>query len=376
MKILFFIGSLRSGGKERRLVELLTYLSDKKEYELLVLMAYNEIAYPQFKNLGINYIILDKKPQSIDIKLFVKVHTIVNQFKPDLIHTWGDMQTFYMLPTTILKKIPIFNGQITDAAPNVKDRGIFSTFINFLNFKFSSVILANSYAGLKAYSVEKSTKTKVIYNGMNLNRFTSLSDKNEIKSKYNICTKYSVIMTASFSPLKDYERFCQVAEYVTHKMNDITFIGVGAIYKNDPSYEKACKYAHNNPFILFPGRVSEVESLINACDIGVLFSNVLHHGEGISNSIIEYMALGKPVIVDDCGGTKEFVNDEENGYKITHLSIEEIGDKIIALIHNPEKREAMGNNGKKTVLTLFTLEKMGNEFEKLYKETISLKKIN
>ena len=38
--------------------------------------------------------------------------------------------------------------------------------------------------------------------------------------------------------------------------------------------------------------------------------------EGISNSIMEYMALGKPVIATDGGGTKEIVDDGETGFLI------------------------------------------------------------
>ena len=53
MKILFFIGSLRSGGKERRLVELLSYLKNKGGYEMKLVLNYNDIAYQKFNTLGI-----------------------------------------------------------------------------------------------------------------------------------------------------------------------------------------------------------------------------------------------------------------------------------------------------------------------------------
>lgn len=364
IKLLFFIGSLGSGGKERRLVELLTYLKEKKNYEILLLLAFNHIAYPHFFDLNIDYVDLQKKTNSKDVRLFFKIHRIVKRFKPDVIHTWGSMQTFYMIPSAFIRHIPLINSQITDAPPKLR-LNLFSKFVNTCNFRFASVILANSKAGLRAYGMHASPKSKVIYNGLNLNRFTNLPDRNAIKEKYHILTEYAVIMSASFSPNKDYQRFYKVASYVTAKNKDITFIGVGAVVNNNQDYDRLVKLVKGNNKILFPGAISDVEAVVNACDMGVLFST---QGEGISNSILEYMALGKPVIVDDCGGTNEFVIEEENGFFTTNRTIEDVGNLIIDLFRNPQKRKEIGNKAKDTVMSMFTLERMGVEFERLYKE--------
>ena len=371
MKILFFIGSLGNGGKERRLVELLTYLKEKKDYEVVLLLAFNQIDYPQFYNLNIDYIDLQKKTNSKDIRLFLKIHHIIKQYKPDIIHTWGSMQTFYMIPSAIIQHMPLINSQITDAPPKLR-LNFFSKFVNACNFRFASIILANSKAGLRAYGMHASTKSKVIYNGINLNRFTNFPEKETIKEKYQIQTKYTVVMSASFSLNKDYQRFYKVASYVTSKNRDITFIGVGAVVNNNPDYDRLVKLAKKNNQILFPGPITDVEALVNACDIGVLFST---QGEGISNAILEYMALGKAAIVDECGGTPEYIKEGENGFFTTNRSIEEVGDLIIDLINKPEERKRIGNNAIKTIQTMFTLEQMGKEFEMLYRNVLENKKI-
>lgn len=360
MKILFFIGSLGSGGKERRLVELLTYLKQKNKYDILVLLAYNEIAYPQFKTLGIHYVDLQKKPQNKDISVFFKIHKIIKEFKPDIIHTWGGMQTFYMLPASIYHKIPLINSQITNAPPMIK-LNLFSSFVNYCNFKFSTIILANSYAGLRAYKMDTSPKAKVIYNGMNMHRFNNLMGIETIKNKYNIITKYAIVMVASYSKNKDFDRFYKVAKYVTLKEKDITFIAVGGIPHDTSIHKKMIALTTSN--IIFHGPSKEVESLVNACDVGILFST---QGEGISNAILEYMALGKTVIVDECGGTPEYVKEGENGFFTTNRSIEKVGDLIIDIINQPQRRKRIGNNAIKTIQTMFTLEQMGKEFEMLY----------
>ena len=84
------------------------------------------------------------------------------------------------------------------------------------------------------------------------------------------------------------------------------------------------------------GRQSDVESIINISNICVLTTNVKIHGEGISNSILEYMAMGKPVIASCGGGTNEIVEDAVTGFLISPLSPRELAEKIEILIDNPE----------------------------------------
>ena len=49
--------------------------------------------------------------------------------------------------------------------------------------------------------------------------------------------------------------------------------------------------------MIFTGKVKNVENIIGLSDIGILLTNYGQHQEGISNTILEYMALSKPVIV-------------------------------------------------------------------------------
>lgn len=363
IRIIFFIGSFCVGGKERRLIELLTYLKNKGGYEMMVILAFDEIAYPKFKELNIDHVILNKKPNNKNIGVFFKLFKICKDFKPDIIHTWGSMQSFYMIPASKLTGAPLINSQITDAPPQLPGN-LFLKFTNYCNFKFSSLILANSYAGLIAYKMDKSPKSKVIYNGLNLSRFDHLPDPTMIKRKYKITTPYAVVMTASFSPNKNWDYFFEVAKYVTGKDTSISFIGIGGPNKNNPIYTRMVTLSNGHDKILFPGCITEVEAFVNACDIGLLFST---NGEGISNSILEYMALGKPVIADECGGTTELVQEGVNGFFTTNRTIKDVGNLIIELINNANNINEIGRKGQESIHSTFTLEKMGSEFEKIYR---------
>ena len=116
MKILFIIDSLKMGGKERQLIELLKGLmcNDSIVTELVVMN--NVVYYNKIKNLNVklNYLIRSSKR---DIKVFYKLSKICKRFKPDIIHTWDSMTAVYALPIAKFFKIKIINGSIRNATP-------------------------------------------------------------------------------------------------------------------------------------------------------------------------------------------------------------------------------------------------------------------
>jgi len=364
MKILFFIGTLSTGGKERRLIELLSYLKTHTNFNLMVIFRRNQIEYPAFYELKIPYKILTVNYKKRDITLHFRFFKMCKEFKPDIIHTWGSMSAFVSLPAIILLKIPLINSQITDA-PTLIRKWDAQFLINKINFKFSTIILSNSRAGLKAYKTGNK-KSKVIYNGINLERLNNLADEQSIIFKYGVKTPFSIIMVASFSELKDYDKFMDVAKEINSIRKDITFIAVG----DGINLERIKKRTSNDqtPNIIFAGKINDVENLVNVADIGILFST---NGEGISNAIIEYMALAKPVIANDAGGTREIVRNRINGYLINDESALEIASIINKLLNDKDKRQEMGNAGRQLIYDSFTIERMGEKFERVYESVMS-----
>src|SRR5690606_37554407 len=101
IKILFFIGTLRAGGKERRLVELLTYLKNKGLYEMEIIFTSCEIHYPDFFLLGIPYEVIKKVFQKNDPTVVYSFYKLCKKKNPDIIHSWGRVQSFYTLPAVV-----------------------------------------------------------------------------------------------------------------------------------------------------------------------------------------------------------------------------------------------------------------------------------
>jgi glycosyltransferase involved in cell wall biosynthesis len=93
--------------------------------------------------------------------------------------------------------------------------------------------------------------------------------------------------------------------------------------------------------------------------------------EGISNSILEYMALGKPVVATTGGGTLEIVDDNKTGFLIGPVDPIEFSEKIELLLNNDTLRTAMGEAGKNRVHANFSIDRMVQQFVLNYEKLTS-----
>jgi len=362
MKILFFVQSLTVGGMERRLLELIKYLKQNDEYILTLVIAEDIIHYKYAKELGIPIELIKRKKIKYDPTLFIRFFRFCMKFKPDIIHAWGSFATFNAIPAKLLCMKPLLSNLVNYANGGFRKNSP-DKFFNRIDILFSDIILSNSEAGIKNLKLN-SKKVFVIRNGVNTERFAGKFDKANEKLKLGIRTPFIVIMVARFGKTKDYNLFLDVAREIGENRKDVTFLGVGDGPQLPGIRSRVIKEQLDN--VLLVGSRDEVESLIFASDIGLLCT----FSEGISNTIIEYMAMGKPVIAtDNYGGSRELIVDGETGF-CTDRDADIVIKYINLLLDDNKLRIEMGKKGRERILAEFTIEKMGRDFESLYKKLL------
>jgi glycosyltransferase involved in cell wall biosynthesis len=363
MKILFFADSLIAGGLERRLIELLKYLKNSTRYELSLVITEDQIFYESIHDLGITLHVLKRKGLKYDPGLFVRFYKYCKKFQPDIIHAWGKMTTLYAIPAKKMLGKPLISNLVADSKKIIKRWSLDNLFYAADIF-FSEAILSNSEAGLRAYGIT-SPKARVIRNGVHLERFLGVYNQNLERERLNIKTRYMVVMIACFTSSKDYDLFINVAKEMSKIRNNITFVGVG----DGPEWQRINARIMDESVdnVVLTGDQNHVEPIIAASDIGLLCT----YSEGISNSIIEYMAMGRPVITTDLeGGSEEIVIEGLTGF-ITERKAEGIAALIEMLLKNTELRRSMGEKGKARINSQFSIERMGKDYEDLYTEVVN-----
>jgi glycosyltransferase involved in cell wall biosynthesis len=156
---------------------------------------------------------------------------------------------------------------------------------------------------------------------------------------------------------------------VVSNRSDVTFLCAG---DKDDSEFKAMVPAELKKNVLFLGKQNKVESIMNACDLGVLMTNVNNHAEGISNALMEFMALGKPVMATNYGGSVELIVDQKTGYLINPFDVDQLAKKINYLLDNETVRTAMGEAARQRVHDKFSIETMIRSFYEEYQKVLTV----
>ncbi|MGD9612091.1 MAG: glycosyltransferase [Kiritimatiellia bacterium] len=118
--------------------------------------------------------------------------------------------------------------------------------------------------------------------------------------------------------------------------------------------------------ICFLGEIHEVPALLPLCEIGALVPN---RNEGLSNTILEYMAAGLPVLATDCGGNRELVRDGVTGrLLLPSAAPAEVAAAWLGLLRDRDQAEQMGRAGRAQAVRYHAAPNGLARFERLYRQ--------
>jgi glycosyltransferase involved in cell wall biosynthesis len=105
-----------------------------------------------------------------------------------------------------------------------------------------------------------------------------------------------------------------------------------------------------------------VPDILNALDLYVLPSI----SEGISNSLLEAMATGLPVIVTATGGNPEVVIDGTSGLLFPVRDVKKLSEQLLQLYADVKLRNGLGGGALRRVRAHFSLDSMVQKYEEMY----------
>lgn len=169
-------------------------------------------------------------------------------------------------------------------------------------------------------------------------------------------------MVANFNfEIKGHRHFIEAAAQVAGGRNNIRFIlvGDGALR---PGCEQQARDLGLGDRIHFLGKRGDVSSILAHLDISVLCST----SEGLSNVVMESMAVGKPVVATRVGGNPELVEDGVTGLVVPPADSAALADAVGVLLDDPAKAGAMGAAGRRVAEERFSVRAMVAAHENLY----------
>jgi glycosyltransferase involved in cell wall biosynthesis len=144
----------------------------------------------------------------------------------------------------------------------------------------------------------------------------------------------------------------------------VIFVGI----ESSPEFQKIISGYTLPHEIHFAGAIPNDEALnyYPLFDIKVLPSTI----EGLSQSLLEAMALQVPVIATDLGGNRELIDEGRNGYLFENENIQQLASLIKQLKESENLRKQLGEYGQKTALDTFSIDKTVKKHEYLFNQII------
>ena len=217
-------------------------------------------------------------------------------------------------------------------------------------------------------------KVVTIYNGVDTECFRPVSYEERLvaRSNFGFSPDEFIIGTVAWlRPEKNYTIFFNALKKVSQKINNFKAVAVGGDEDGGHHTDFLKKYVNDLGIaqnVLFTGQIDDVIPYLKAFDVACL---VPGGNEGFSNSIIEKMAMGLPLVVSDVGGNAEAVVDGYNGFVIPPNNSEKLTEALIYLAEHPDERKEMGRRSVERVREMFTLDGMIKAHEELYESIMA-----
>jgi glycosyltransferase involved in cell wall biosynthesis len=205
----------------------------------------------------------------------------------------------------------------------------------------------------------------VVPSSVDLGRFTPETD--DLRRELQMTRDTMVIgNTSTFTWTKGLESLLQAFNLIHEKIPSVLMIaGRVSETKKDKYLKHIQEDLREKVFLL--GHREDIPKVLKTFDIFV-FPSVL---DSTPQSLLEAMAMERPVVVSDIPTFREFIVDGENGLFFRVRDPMDIARKVLFLIHNRELRERLGRNARRTVIERFTVERMLDKTEALYRELLS-----
>lgn len=205
-----------------------------------------------------------------------------------------------------------------------------------------------------------------IYNGVDAIRFHPTTPRQKIPGcPFNEAGLWLVGTAGRMQTVKDQTNLAHAfvqAIQTTSAMRDrlrLVMVGDGPLRQESLAVLQAAGLDH---LAWLPGERSDIPEIMRGLDCFVLPSL----GEGISNTILEAMASGLPIIATAVGGNVELVNEGINGRLVAAANPPELAEAIVALAQQTDVAKTMGQEGRRIVEKHYSMSAMVSSYQQLY----------
>mgnify|MGYP005844852711 CR=1 FL=1 len=362
IKLLHVLHSFDIGGVENGVANLINHSSrDRFSHDICCITRSGDSRH-KLVDEHVKIYELNKQPGN-DWHIIPRLAKLLGRVKPDIVHTrnWG---TIDAIPAARVAGVPIVvHGEhgwnLNDPLGRNAKRRITRRVLSFGVTRFVAVSEDIRQWFIKKVGIQ-SSKIKTIINGVDTKKYRP-SNALDKKAGHGLAHRIIIGSVGRLDPIKQYDLLIYAFTALAEERNDLALVIIGdgpdrlrleSIIKDSPCPDRIFLY----------GARHDVADFYSIFDIFALVSR----NEGISNTILEAMACGLPVVATRVGGNPELVGHMETGLLVSSVSTAEIYGALKYYLENPVQRGYHGKNGRKRTENHFSINHMVQEYQSLY----------
>jgi len=364
IKVLLVIPTLDRSGAEKQLTLLATRLP-RDEFQVHVVALTRGGPFADVLNEHEIPLTVLNKRWKFDPRTLWQLKKLIGEFQPDILHTWLFAANSY--GRLIAGKKPTPKVLVSERCVDTWKSG-WQNWLDRRQVSRTTRLIGNSQSVVDFYKTlgYSSDNTIVIRNGIDV-RDPEPIDREKVLAEFGISSDARIVgFVGRLARQKRIDDLIWATELLHHSESRSHCLIVG----DGPQRETLERFAHNigrSNEVTFTGHRNDAARLMQTFDAFWLASDF----EGQSNSLMEAMALGLPVVASDIAPNRELVTDGESGVLV------KVGDRVAyaqaagSILADSQLAQNLGDAARRRMQTDFPIEMMVDSHATLYREVVS-----
>lgn len=380
LNVLYVFGGEKASGAEKVIERLISSNSDQVNAHLFISPSASKETFVDYTHNSFIKITIHRELKKLNRSkvnkiifnliairnyIFISYKTLryIKNYRISIVHANTIVPACYLLPAIWFSKI--FN-PMTKWIWSDHDLKYFSDFDHKLSSlcvnTFDRTLVVSEAVRNKYHG--KNSRVMLLYNGLDLNQFVNSPSKRKcLRDQLNISSEGIVIgLAGTIEPRKGQLSLINTFLKLYKQYPEISLVLVGAESSDHQQYVSlALSRINNNESIIYLGKISDMISFYNACDIIVNNSNS-DGSEPLGTTIYEAMACQKIVVATRTGGTPEIIDNAVNGYLFNPDNEEELYQVLKTIITNYQDQDHVIKNARLKVEDKFNINLMKENY--------------
>ncbi|HEX7287828.1 MAG TPA: glycosyltransferase [Candidatus Angelobacter sp.] len=373
-KVMHVVNQLAVGGTEKNVLKVATKLTEGLEHCVYCIRGFDaSLVADELRPEQVIALNLPKAPFSFFVPKLVRA---IRECKPDIVHSrnWGAIESVLAariagVPVAIHSE----HGYEVDSVTRtpLRQRWMRKLVVATADAVFAVSRELRDFHARQAGVPEE--RVRVLYNGVDTERFSpNPIVREQTRAALGLSHRDFVIgAVGRMVPIKDYDTLIKAASALHRKDRTFKLLLLG----DGPELPRLVDLAQNligTGGFISPGRCQNVPEMLTAMDVFVQTSL----NEGMSNTILEAMATGLPVVATRVGGNTEIVEEGKTGWMFRPGDAEHLREIIFDIATDAEAREMTGHAARQRVHDQFSDELMLENYRDLYVELLRKRNLN